>query len=383
METNPITKTGERIRQVEGGFTLSIDIVCTIGPASQDIRMLRELIVHGMTVARINLSHGDHPTHREVIQTIRRVAVEEKKKVRILGDLQGPKIRLGQISGNRAELTEGQTFRLYTHPVEGNSQQASVDYTGVTQDAKPGLRVLINDGEIQLRVKQVMPDHLETEVLVGGIISNHKGVNLPGLNIRLPALTDKDKQDLRFMLLEKVDMIACSFIRTPAHLDEIRSFAGITRGHSPQLIAKIETMEGIRNFSAILSATDGVMIARGDLGVELPFPWIPLLQKAIIAECRKANTYVITATQMLQSMVDHPLPTRAEVTDIFQSVLDGTNAVMLSAESAAGQYPVESAEILRSIARFAEKVHNKQPFDLADMLDLLSEDYPMVVTSYR
>lgn len=362
---------------------MSIDIVCTIGPASQDIQMLRELIAHGMTVARINMSHGDQKTHREVIQTIRRLAQESQKKIKILGDVQGPKIRLGTISGNRAELKEGQTFRLYTKQVEGNASLASIDYAGVIQDAKPGLRVLINDGEIQLRVLNVLPDHLETEVLVGGTISNNKGVNLPGLKIRLPALTDKDKQDLRFLLLEKVDMIACSFIRTPDHLDEIRSFSGLSQGHPPQIIAKIETMEGIRNFSSILSKADGVMIARGDLGVELPFPWIPLLQKAIIAECNKSKTYVITATQMLQSMVEHPVPTRAEVTDIFQSVIDGTNAVMLSAESAAGDYPVESVEVLKSVARFAERATNKQPFDLGDMLDLLSEDYPMVVTSYQ
>ncbi|MGD8189361.1 pyruvate kinase [Brevibacillus ginsengisoli] len=362
---------------------MSIDIVCTIGPASQDIEKLRELISRGMTVARINLSHGDQKTHREVIQTLRRLAQETNKKVRILGDLQGPKIRLGTINGNQAELKEGQTFRLYTTQVEGNATQASIDYAGVTQDAKPGLRVLINDGEIQLRVLNVLPDHLETEVLVGGVISNHKGVNLPGLIIRLPALTEKDKQDLRFLLLEKVEMIACSFIRTPEHLDEIRSFAGLSQGHPPQIIAKIETMEGIRNFSSILPKADGVMVARGDLGVELPFPWIPLLQKAMISECNKTNTFVITATQMLQSMVEHPVPTRAEVTDIFQSVLDGTNAVMLSAESAAGHYPVESVEVLKSVARFAQRVCTKQPFDLGDMLDLLSEDFPMVVTSYQ
>ncbi len=362
---------------------MSVDIVCTIGPASQDPNTLREMITHGLSIARLNLSHGDHQSHREVIRIIRQLSSERKKKVRILGDLQGPKIRLGEIKGNEALLQANKTFRLYTKPIEGDANQASIDYSGITQDTRPGQRILINDGEIQLRVKKVNPDHLETEVLVGGTISSHKGVNLPGASIHLPALTEKDKQDLRFLLLEKVDLIACSFIRTASHLDEIRTFAGITQGHPPQLIAKIETMEGIRNFSSILTKADGVMIARGDLGVELPFPWIPLLQKAMILESRKANKYVITATQMLQSMVEHPLPTRAEVTDIFQSVLDGTDAVMLSAESATGQYPVESAEVLRSIARFAERVNQKQPFDLGDMMDLLSEAYPMVVTSYQ
>ncbi|MGC5327891.1 pyruvate kinase [Brevibacillus sp. SYSU BS000544] len=361
---------------------MSVDIVCTIGPTSQDQDTLRELIAHGMTVARMNMSHGDHRVLREVIQTIRRLASEQGKKVRIMGDLQGPKIRLGKLKEPEVTLTEGNIFRIYSNPIIGDENQVSVDYPGITQDAKQASRILINDGEIQLRVKKVHPDHLETEVLVGGKISSHKGVNLPGVSISMPALTEKDKQDIRFLLLEKVDMIACSFIRTAAHLDEIRTFGGITQGHPPQVIAKIETMEGIRNFSSILAKSDGIMIARGDLGVELPFPWIPLIQKAIILECRRANSYVITATQMLQSMIDHPIPTRAEVSDIFQAVIDGTHAVMLSAETAAGEYPVQSAEVMKTIARFAERVHTNQPFDLGDMMDLLAEDYPMVVTSY-
>lgn len=361
---------------------MSVDIVCTIGPTSQDENTLRELITHGMTVARVNMSHGDHRNLREVIQMIRRLATEQGKKVRILGDLQGPKIRLGEVENNQVTLHEGNVFRIYTNPIIGDEQQVSVDYSGITQDAKQGSRVLINDGEIQLRVKKVHADHLETEVLVGGIISGHKGVNLPGVSIQLPAITEKDKQDIRFLLLEKVDLIACSFIRTANQLDDIRAFGGITQGHPPKIIAKIETMEGIRNFTSILAKSDGIMIARGDLGVELPFPWIPLIQKAIIQECRKANSYVITATQMLQSMIEHPVPTRAEVSDIFQAVIDGTDAVMLSAETAAGEYPIQSADVMKSIARFAERVHNKQPFDLGDMMDLLSEDYPMVVTAY-
>jgi pyruvate kinase len=353
------------------GIALSIDIICTIGPASSEPALLQELINHGMTVARLNMSHGDQDSHRKVIRLLRQWNEETGKQIRILGDLQGPKIRLGAIEGDKVQLEKGQTFVLYNTPVMGGKSKASVDYEGIVHDVKTGAPILINDGEVKLVVKAIATDHLETEVAVGGEIGSHKGVNLPGTNVSLPSMTDKDQTDIRFLMEENVEMIACSFIRTASHLEEIRFFAERSASRSPYLIAKMETMTGVKNFAEILSKSDGIMVARGDLGVELPFHWIPVLQKAMIQECLRTDTYVITATQMLQSMTDHPVPTRAEVTDIFQAVLDGTSAVMLSAESAAGKFPVESTETLKLVAHFAERVTAQEPFSLSDMIALL------------
>ncbi|MFC3884186.1 pyruvate kinase [Bacillus songklensis] len=346
---------------------MTIDKICTIGPASQEREVLKELIDHGMTIVRLNLSHGTHDQHKKVIQTV----YELNSNIKILGDIQGPKIRLGEIGAKEIQLKENETFTLHTTPIVGNETEASVDYEGITKDIKEGARLLINDGQVELFVEKAEEDKLVTKVVRGGAISSHKGVNLPGTSVSLPAMTEKDKEDLLFLQKEKVDYIACSFIRKSAHLQEIRSFLGVKKGEGPSLIAKIETMEGVRHFSAIREEADGVMIARGDLGVELPFEWVPLLQKAMMYECREHGTYVITATQMLQSMVNHSVATRAEVTDVFQAVLDGTNAVMLSQESATGEYPVESVNTLKVVSSFAEYVANDAPFTLSDMMDLL------------
>jgi len=358
---------------------VGVDIICTIGPASNDPKILQELIENGMTVARINMSHGDHRFHQEVIRQVREVSHRLGKEVRILGDLQGPKIRLGEIAGGEIELRQGQTFLLHTQPMIGNQHEASVNYPGIVEDVAPGKRILINDGQVELQARRIARDFIETMVISGGPIASHKGVNLPGTPVRLPALSEKDREDLRFLLLEKVDEIGCSFVRTAVHVEEIRSETGFARGHGPRLIAKIETMEALRNFSGIMMAADGIMIARGDLGVEIPFTWVPLVQKAMIRECAREKVYVITATQMLQSMTERPKPTRAEVTDIFQAVLDGTNAVMLSAESASGPYPVESVHTMTSITAFADRVAAEQPYDLADLLDLLAGNIPVPV----
>jgi pyruvate kinase len=289
-----------------------------------------------------------------------------------LGDLQGPKIRLGKVNSEKVILEAGQTFTLLIDEVVGDNKQASVDYEGLVNDVKPDNRILINDGAVELMVTKVDQRSISTTVKTGGEISSHKGVNLPGIVTNLPAITEKDKQDIEFLLQEEIDYIACSFIRRAANIKEIRSFMESKQRTATQLVAKIETIEAVRNFQEICKETDAVMIARGDLGVELPFQWIPLLQKAMISECNRMNTYVITATQMLQSMVEAPLPTRAEVTDVFQAVMDGTNAVMLSAESAAGHYPVQSIETLKLVSQFAERVKLKAPFDFADMLELIN-----------
>lgn len=350
---------------------MSIDRICTIGPASNDKKVLTDLIQHGMTMVRLNFSHGTHESHRSVIQLIKSLIEETGQPIKILGDLQGPKIRLGKIKGEKITLETGQTFTLLIDEIEGDQHQANVDYKGFTHDVKPDNRILINDGAVELTVTKVNDKRVITTVTIGGEIASHKGVNLPGVITSLPAMTEKDQQDIAFLLQEGVDFIACSFIRSAANIKEIRQFIESKQGNAPQLVAKIETTEAILHFQEICKETDAVMIARGDLGVELPFQWIPLLQKAMINECTRMRTYVITATQMLQSMVKTPLPTRAEVTDVFQAVMDGTNAVMLSAESAAGQYPVESIETLKLISQFAECVRQKAPFDFEEMLGLI------------
>lgn len=351
---------------------MTIDRICTIGPASFDKKILSELIEHGMTIARLNFSHGTHESHHSVIEQIKSLNLQTGKNIKILGDLQGPKIRLGTIEGDKIILEPNQTFTLVIDDSVGNLNQASVDYKGIINDVKQGNRILINDGEVELIVEDVNNHKVVTSVKIGGEISSHKGVNLPGVNTNLPAITEKDQKDIEFILQENLDFIACSFIRRASHLNEIRNFIKSKNGKIPQLVAKIETIEAIKNFKEINKEADAIMIARGDLGVELPYQWIPLLQRAMIHECNSTNTYVITATQMLQSMVDHSLPTRAEVTDVFQAVMDGTNAVMLSAESAAGHHPVESIETLKLVSQFAETVKAKSTFDFGDMLELIN-----------
>lgn len=350
---------------------MTIDRICTIGPASNDKSVLIELIQHGMTIARLNFSHGTHEEHKSVIQLIKSLKSEIGQPIKILGDLQGPKIRLGKIKNEKVVLNTGQSFTLLIDEVEGDQNQASVDYEGILKDVQAENRILINDGAVVLIVTNVEENRIVTTVKEGGEIASHKGVNLPGVITSLPAITEKDKQDIEFLLQENIDYIACSFVRKASHLKEVRNYIESKKSTVPHLVSKIETLEAVRNFQEICKETDAVMIARGDLGVELPYQWIPLLQKAIINECNQTNTYVITATQMLQSMIDSPIPTRAEVTDVFQAILDGTNAVMLSAESAAGHYPVQSIETLKLVSQFAESVKKKSPFNFSDMLKLI------------
>jgi len=350
---------------------MSIDRIATIGPASNSKKILAELIEKGMTIARLNFSHGTHESHRDSIETIRTITKEAGRSVKILGDLQGPKIRLGEIEGEKLTLKTGEEFTLSVEPITGNKKEASVDYKGLVRDVKKDDRILINDGAVELKVLEVKEEKVVASVVSGGEIASHKGVNLPGVATGLPAITEKDKKDIEFLLKEGIDYIACSFVRKPAHLEEVRNFMKGLGEKAPQLIAKIETIEAIENFSKIVKEADGMMIARGDLGVELPYQWIPLLQKVMIAECSRLNTFVITATQMLQSMIENPIPTRAEVTDVFQAVMDGTNAVMLSGESAVGKYPVESMDTLNKVSEFAASVKKDVPFAAGDMEKLM------------
>lgn len=351
-----------------------IDKVCTIGPASSKEEILQGLVEKGMTIIRLNMSHGSQTDHLAVIEAVRSISKKTGIAIKILGDLQGPKIRLGKITGDKVLLKDGDSFMLTVDEIDGDNTQASVDYKGFIQDIKVGSRVLINDGEVELHVVETGESTAKTIVKAGGSIASRKGVNVPGTSLSLPAITEKDKGDIEFLLKHDIDIIACSFIRKANHLQEIREYIKTFTNTPPKLMAKIETLEAVSSFIDICEAADAIMLARGDLGVELPYYWIPLLQKAILAECNKSGKFVVTATQMLQSMTENAVPTRAEVTDVFQAVLDGTNGVMLSAESAVGKHPLESIHVLTTAAAFSERFKQTMPDSYTDLIDLLKQE---------
>ncbi len=328
-------------------------IVCTIGPASLGEGIIEQMARAGMDVARLNFSHGTHAEHAQAIQRIRSVEVRIGKPIAILQDLQGPKIRLGAFEGGSATLRRGRPFVLTTAPVQGSSDRASISYGGFNRDVKPGDRVLIDDGRIALEVQQVEGEDVVCRVEAGGLVQDHKGVNLPRTAVRMAVLTDKDREDLAFGLRHGVDYVGVSFVRSAADLLEVREFINEQRSDA-QVVAKLERPEALGHLDEILAATSGVMVARGDLGVELPVEDVPVAQKEIIRKARLARTPVIIATQMLESMVSSSRPTRAEVSDVANAILDGTDAVMLSAESAVGAYPVEAVRVLDRIIRRTE-----------------------------
>ena len=331
-------------------------IVATIGPATQSEEIIQELIIAGVTTFRLNFSHGDHKDHEERIKTIRKVSEKLEIDVGILQDLQGPKIRLGRFKDGPVKVKKGEKFTLTSKEVECNKTIANVTYDKLAEEVSIGKRILFDDGKIEMIVEKVdiMADLLECKVTVGGVLSNNKGVNFPDVQLSVKALTDKDKVDLKFGLNAGVDWIALSFVRNPSDINEIKDLIN-KNGHSTPVVAKIEKFEAIDQIDAVLPLCDGVMVARGDLGVEMPAEEVPLLQKELI---RKANTLgipIITATQMLDSMASNPRPTRAEVSDVANAILDGTDAVMLSNETAVGDYPVEAVQTMATIARRIER----------------------------
>ncbi len=332
-------------------------IICTIGPASRDAKTLAQLIASGMNIARLNMSHGEHEEHRQVMSLIRELSGKQGLPVAILGDLQGPKIRLGEIMDSQW-LQEGEIFILTEEQVLGNSKKACVDHPDFCDDVFPGGKVYINDGLIQLEVLDVSNNEAKTRVVVGGELKAHKGVNLPGAKVSLPPLTDKDHVDLKFLMDEGVDFIACSFIRTEDNIKAIKQIM-LEREKDIPLIAKLETREGISNSRSILDISAGIMVARGDLAVELPFEEIPLIQKVLLELGKEMRKPVIVATQMLESMTERPTPTRAEMTDVANAVIDGAWAVMLSGETAAGRYPVEAVKaMVRLVERTEEALED-------------------------
>lgn len=328
-------------------------IVCTIGPATSSPERLRQLMEAGMDVARLNFSHGTHESHGEVIARIRQLSAELGRPIAILQDLCGPKNRLGRLPEGGIHLESGQGVRFVL--AEEGSDAQSIPLTSPTLFAlvRPGERILIDDGRVEVVVTRRDLNTISGEVRIGGVISTRKGVNLPDTRLPVTSVTDRDLEDLRFGIQQGVDWVAVSFVRQPEDLQPVR-YAIEAAGADIRVIAKIEKREAVENLDQILEAADGIMIARGDLGVEIPIDEVPLIQKEIIARCNRAGKPVITATQMLESMISAPHPTRAEATDVANSILDGTDAVMLSGETAVGEYPVEAVRVMSRIAARAE-----------------------------
>src|SRR5882724_12014026 len=330
-------------------------IVCTIGPASRDPRILMRLLEAGMDVARLNFSHGSHSEHLACIQSLRATANKLAKTIAILADLQGPKIRTGPLAGGRpVALRAGQKFTITTARILGDSTRVSTTFLPLPKEVHRGDRILLSDGLIELRVESVRARDVNCRVVNGGALGEHKGINLPGVQLRVPALTPKDKADLKFALAQGADYIAVSFVRRPE--DVLLAKRLIRRaGKETPVIAKLEKPEAIENLEGILRVSDGVMVARGDLGVEMSPERVPVVQKNIIARAREFRRPVITATQMLESMTENPRPTRAEASDVANAIFDGSDAVMLSAETANGKYPVEAVSMMARIIESAEK----------------------------
>ena len=330
-------------------------IVCTIGPASASEKVLRSLIQAGVDVARLNFSHGDYAFHERMIRTIRKIAQRLDKPVAILQDLPGPKIRVGSIEGSRVRLRTGHPVVLTSREVTGNSQIISVGYKNFPRYVKKGDLILLGDGEIELEAVRAGQKEIACKVTVGGVLSSHKGIHFPRGNLDLPALTRQDKRDLAFGIEHGVDLVALSFVRDSADIIDARREMK-RKGAEIPIIAKIEKHEALDQMDSILEAVDGIMVARGDLGLEIALERIPAVQKMIIRKANRLGKPVITATQMLRSMVQNPRPTRAEVADIANAVLDGTDALMLSEESAAGNYPVEAVKTLAKVALETERI---------------------------
>ncbi len=329
-------------------------IVCTIGPATRSPRMIRKLMQAGMDVARLNFSHGTHEEHAESFSILRETAVAMKKPIAILADLQGPKIRTGALAGGGAVLLRaGQRFVITTAKVLGDSTRVNTTFHPMPREVKRGDRILLSDGLIELRVESSTAREVICQVANGGLLGENKGINLPGVKLRVPALTDKDRGDLRFALSQGADYIAVSFVRRPEDVLLAKALVKQAREDTP-VIAKLEKPEAIENLEEILRVADGVMVARGDLGVEMRPECVPVVQKNIIARARENRRPVITATQMLESMTENPRPTRAEASDVANAIFDGSDAVMLSAETATGKYPVEAVGMMARIIEEAE-----------------------------
>ena len=330
-------------------------IICTMGPSTEKGDTLKKLIEAGMNVARMNFSHGDFDEHGGRLKSLRKYSKELGLPVAALLDTKGPEIRLGDFEAGRVELKEGQEFTLTARDIHRTEKEVSITYKQLPKDVKPGSSILLDDGLIGLEVKEVSGDDIVCTVMNGGPVSNHKGVNVPGTDLSMDYLSEKDKADLIWGAENDVDFIAASFVREAADVIAIRDLLKAHGGEKIQIIAKIENEQGVRNIDGILEAADGIMVARGDMGVEIPCEEVPVVQKNLIKKANQAGKIVVTATQMLDSMIKNPRPTRAEATDVANAIYDGTVAIMLSGETAAGAYPVEALKTMVKIAERTEK----------------------------
>ena len=328
-------------------------IICTIGPASESEEKLRELMLAGMNVSRFNFSHGSHEEHKRKFDRVIKVSNELGIPVATLLDTKGPEIRLKSIEGGKTELKAGQKFTLTTEEIEGNNEKVSITYKNLREDVSVGMTILIDDGLIEMVVDEITETDIVCTVLNGGPISNNKGVNVPGANLSMPYISDIDRSDIMFGCDMGFDFLAASFVRCKEDILEVRKIMD-ENGAKTKIIAKIENMQGIRNLSEILEVSDGIMVARGDMGVEIPLEEVPVIQKKMIKKAVSMGKHVITATQMLESMTKNPRPTRAEATDVANAIYDGTTAIMLSGETANGAYPVEAVKTMARIAERAE-----------------------------
>ncbi|MCP3025457.1 pyruvate kinase [Halobacillus sp. A5] len=352
-------------------------IVSTIGPASESVEILTDLINHGMNVARLNFSHGDFEEHGARIKNIREAASVTGKTVAILLDTKGPEIRTGELINGEAYLEKGSTVYVTMEEIQGDVERFSVTYPGLIDDVHPGSKILLDDGLVELQVEEILKDknEIKTTVLNNGLLKNKKGVNVPNVSVNLPGITEKDAKDIEFGIEQDVDFIAASFVRRASDVLEIKELLERKNASHIQIIPKIENQEGVDNIDDILEVSDGLMVARGDLGVEIPPEDVPLVQKQLIKKCNRAGKPVITATQMLDSMQRNPRPTRAEASDVANAIFDGTDAIMLSGETAAGDYPREAVQTMSNIATKTETGLNYKA-----ILDERSKHSDMTIT---
>ncbi|MBP3475180.1 MAG: pyruvate kinase [Lachnospiraceae bacterium] len=327
-------------------------IVCTLGPSTDNESVLKQMMIEGMNVARCNFSHGTYDEHKKRMDMVKKLRKEVGKPVAVLLDTKGPEVRVKDFKEGKVTLEEGQLFTLTAEEVEGTKDKVSVTYNRLYEDLEVGMRVLIDDGLIEMKVEKVNKNDIVCRVINGGVVSNHKGVNVPDVDLSMPYISDKDREDILFGISQDVDFIAASFVQKKEDILQLRKLLEKNGGEDIKIISKIENAQGVANIDDIIEVSDGIMVARGDMGVEIPYEEVPVIQKKIIKKVYRAGKQVITATQMLESMIKNPRPTRAETTDIANAVYDGTSAIMLSGETAAGAYPVEA---VRTMVRIAER----------------------------
>jgi pyruvate kinase len=337
-----------------GYYLRRTKIICTIGPASGSLATMQRLIASGMDIARLNLSHGTLEDHARYLENIRKLSQQDGITIAVLIDLPGPKYRIGRLTGGQAMLKKGSQVKLTTDDIEGNDSLLPVTLPNLARDIKIGDTVILDDGDMELKVQEIEGSSVKCRVTVGGLLREGRGLVVPGMKISVPFLTDQLRRDIVFAIKQKPDYLALSFVTSPADIKSVKEILQQYGANIP-IIAKIERGEAVANFNSILAACDGIMVARGDLGVEIPLEKVPLVQKDLIKRCNRAGKPVITATEMLESMINAVRPTRAETTDVANAIFDGTDAIMLSAETAIGKYPVQAVRVMAAIARAAEK----------------------------